>query len=350
MAYNQNEINEYYSGQQKYVNKQGEIVPAPKPEYVEVDESENFEDDGIDEFEDYEEAEESRGILDGQSEKSFAEQHEYRMDELGRSTLTKRQIEAEAKHYSRQQRASTERKKRQYGAGYQDQEVEFVEGSNMKGMEEFDEMQQEEFEDSGEKRYIERKTQDGVEKVEIVVKKINEPGRVEEEGPKYSTKKTHLDVAHENRFLYQESEEKAFNTQIRAEIRDQIKQDKMHQESQEHEKMQQDNERHKEKTNKIAEKAYSRAFPYGTNYSEAKETEKFVNKIEQNIKFKPVTSEVLNHVIKDKKVLSELLQPEDKPKKKKITKSIDNRLYQKSNVKKMKYYDEHHNVEAERIL
>lgn len=124
------------------------------------------------------------------------------------------------------------------------------------------------------------------------------------------------------------------NTELRAAQREQMRQERAYLESQIQQKQKQmEEERHRAKLEEIANKGKSRAFPYGTNYSQKKED---LNKNAlqvNNPQYKKITSQDLNQAITDKSIKEKFLMPLTKPTtQRKASKPELDRLY-KSNDK-----------------
>lgn len=129
------------------------------------------------------------------------------------------------------------------------------------------------------------------------------------------------------------------NTELRAAQREQMRQEREYLESQIQQKhRQREEERHRAKLEEFANKGKSRAFPYGTNYSQKKED---VNQNELHVDhphYKKITPEGLNQAIADKSIKEKFLMP--------LTKSTTKRKASKPELDRLSKSKDKHQCKA----
>jgi len=138
------------------------------------EESEDFQEDAIDEFEDYEQDEDSRSARRTESEKSFAAEQKQRMTGLNSRSIKKyrdssveeRRKQAEVKHYQRiYNKAEDHQQSLGRGSKLTPMEGYSPERNNFKDIDEF------EGEDI-QRELVKRTTNEGIEEVEVIVKEM----------------------------------------------------------------------------------------------------------------------------------------------------------------------------------
>ena len=146
------------------------------------EDSADFQEDAIDEFEDYEQDEDSRSARRTESEKSFADAQKQRMTNIESRTVKKyrdtsveeRKKQAEVKHYQRLY-SKTQEGEAGYRPTLRDSNDKYQEGYSP---ERRDIRDTDEFEgDDVQREFVKRTTNEGIEDIEVIVKEVADDDR-----------------------------------------------------------------------------------------------------------------------------------------------------------------------------